>query len=73
MSGDPRLKRTQPGGSAVTAAARASDARQAVRDRRAVAGFAPEGPDGRGGQGGEGARLVLFAAKANGAFPPYPS
>ncbi|MFK0136341.1 hypothetical protein [Streptomyces murinus] len=35
-------KRTQPGGSAVTAAARASDARQAVRDRTAVAGNAVE-------------------------------
>ncbi|GAA2504670.1 hypothetical protein GCM10023100_13570 [Actinocorallia cavernae] len=42
MSGDPRLKRTQPGGSAVTAAARASDARQAVRDRTAVTGNAVE-------------------------------
>ncbi|MEV7503967.1 carboxypeptidase regulatory-like domain-containing protein [Streptomyces sp. NPDC093018] len=61
---DAVLKRTQPGGFDVTAVARASDARQAVRDRTAVAGFTT---GETGAPGGRGAHPVLFVAKANGA------
>ena len=61
---DAVLKRTRPGGFDVTAVSDAARARQAVRDRTAVAGFAPEG---RGDAKGHGADPVLFVAKANGA------
>ncbi|MFE2071939.1 carboxypeptidase regulatory-like domain-containing protein [Streptomyces misionensis] len=52
---DTALRRTRPGGFDVTAVRDAPAARRAVRDRTAVAGFAP------------GRRPVLFVAKANGA------
>ncbi|MEW2625528.1 carboxypeptidase regulatory-like domain-containing protein [Streptomyces sp. NPDC048106] len=52
------LERTEPGGFDITAVPHAADARQAVRDRTAVAGLAP---------GQHGKHPVLFVAKANGA------
>ena len=53
---DTALQRQHPGGFDVTAVADAGDARRAVRDRNAVAGFAAEGR-----------HAVLYVAKADGA------
>ncbi|GAA3073898.1 carboxypeptidase regulatory-like domain-containing protein [Streptomyces glomeratus] len=53
---DTALQRKHPGGFDVTAVADAGDARRAVRDRNAVAGFAAEGR-----------HAVLYVAKADGA------